>query len=63
MQILAEFAQTKQVKMNSDSAVEIFIAADALDVEVAREQAETFLGKRVLKPDKVCRDINAKSVQ
>ena len=72
VKILAEFARTKQVKMNSESAVQIFIAgaaskyfsyvpilpsfhysADALDVEIARDEAETFLGKRVLKADKV----------
>lgn len=52
VQILADFAQTKEVKMDSKSAVQLFIAADALDVEIAREEAETFLGKRVLKPDK-----------
>jgi len=60
VQILADFAQTKQVKMDSESAVQIFIAADALDVEIAREEAETFLGKRVLKPDKVLQMVHTK---
>ena len=76
LQNLADFAQTKQVKMDSESAVQLFIAglvsnfevfsqtfhllADALDVEIAREEAETFLGKRVLKPDKVFRMVGNK---
>jgi len=51
---LAEFAQTKQIpRMEQDSAVQVFIAADALDVEQAREEAEAFLGIHVLKPDRV----------
>ena len=76
LQNLADFAQTKQVKMDSESAVQLFIAgsvfsfevfsqtfhplADALDVEIAREEAETFLGKRVLKPDKVFQMVGKK---
>ena len=55
VQTLAEFARTKQVRMpeEQETAVQVFIAADALDIEVAREEAETFLGVHMLRPDKV----------
>jgi len=49
---LADFAQTRQLKISDKLAVEVFIAADALDVTVARETAETFLGSNMLKADK-----------
>ena len=55
VQTLAEFARTKQVRMpeEQETAVQVFIAADALDIEEAREEAETFLGVHMLRPDKV----------
>ena len=53
VETLAEFAQTKQVRVGHDSAVQVFIAADALDVAEAREEAETYLGSRMLRPDKI----------
>ena len=55
VQTLAEFARTKQVRMpeEQETAVQVFIAADALDIEEAREEAETFLGINMLRPDKV----------
>ena len=59
VQTLAEFAETKQVRMPPEhsSAVQVFIAADALDVEQAREAAETYLGSHMLRPDKVGMDL------
>ena len=60
---LAQFARTRQVTLEhgdqgdtADTAVQVFIAADALDVEQARLEAETFLGCHVLRPDKVLID-------
>jgi len=52
VKVLAEFAQTRQLAIDHITAVQIFIAADALDVEDAREIAETFLGTNMLKPRK-----------
>jgi len=48
---LADFAQTRQFKISDKLAVQVFIAADALDVTIARESAETFLGSNMLKTD------------
>jgi len=48
---LADFAQTRQFKISDKLAVQVFIAADALDVTVARESAEMFLGSNMLKTD------------
>ena len=61
VQTLAEFARTKQVRMpeEQETAVQVFIAADALDIAEAREEAETFLGVHMLRPDKVI-DFTAK---
>ena len=47
-----EFAQTKQFKLTDKLAVPVFIAADALDVETARQEAETFLGTKMLTTDR-----------
>jgi len=52
VRILADFATTRHLALSSLTAVQLFIAADALDVEIARESAETFLGSNMLKPDK-----------
>jgi len=51
VKILAEFAQTRQINISDKFAVQIFIAADALDVAIARESAETFLGSNMLKTE------------
>jgi len=51
VQNLADFAQTRQFKISDKLAVQVFIAADALDVTIARESAETFLGSNMLKTD------------
>ena len=51
---LVEFAQTKQrlrLQQDCDSAVQLYIAADALDVEDAREEVETYLGCNMLRHD------------
>lgn len=52
VEILAEFARTRQLSIDHITAVQIFIAADALDVKDVRESAETFLGTKMLKPRK-----------
>ena len=48
---MAEFAQTREFKISDKFAVQVFIAADALDVTIARESAETFLGSNMLKTE------------
>lgn len=48
---LVEFARTREFKISDKLAIQVFIAADALDVTVARESAETFLGSNMLKTD------------
>lgn len=52
VKLLANFAKTRQLALSSMTAVQIFIAADALDVEIARESAEIYLGSNMLKPKK-----------
>jgi hypothetical protein len=52
VKILANFATTRHLALSSLTAVQLFIAADALDVEIARESAEIFLGSNMLKPKK-----------
>jgi len=52
VEILAEFARTRHLEVTPMTAVQLFIAADALDVEGARYEAETFLGTNMLKPEK-----------
>lgn len=52
VRILANFATTRQLAIDNITAVQLFIAADALDVQIARESAETFLGSNMLKPKK-----------
>lgn len=52
VKILANFAKTRQLALSDLTAVQLFIAADALDVEIARESAEIFLGSNMLKPKK-----------
>lgn len=48
IQVLTTFAQTGRLEICVDTAVQIFIAADALDVESARVEAEGYLGSRLL---------------
>lgn len=50
VEVLAEFARSRQLTIDQESAVQIFIAADALDVEDARLSVENFLGTNMLKP-------------
>jgi len=52
VEILAEFARSRHLEVTPLTAVQLFIAADALDVESARYEAETFLGTNMLKPEK-----------
>jgi len=52
VRILANFATTRQLALTDVTAVQLFIAADALDVESAREAAEKYVGYHMLKPDK-----------
>jgi len=52
VEILAEFAKTRHLSVTPMTAVQLFVAADALDVESARLEAETFLGTNMLKPEK-----------
>jgi len=52
VRLLAEFASTRHLALSSLTAVQLFIAADALDVALAREEAETFLGSSMLRPEK-----------
>merc|ERR1719187_2706534 len=52
VEILAEFAKTRHLSVTPLTAVQLFVAADALDVESARLEAETFLGTNMLKPEK-----------
>jgi hypothetical protein len=52
VRILAEFATTRRLTISSLTAVQTFIAADALDVAAAREEAETFLGSTMLRPER-----------
>lgn len=52
VEMLAEFARTRHLEVTPVTAVQLFIAADALDVESARYEAETFLGTNMLKPEK-----------
>jgi len=51
VQNIADFAHTRQFKVSDKIAIQVFIAADALDVAVARDGAETFLGSNMLKTD------------
>jgi len=41
---LANYARTRHLQLDRITAVQTFIAADALDVEVARDESEVFLG-------------------
>jgi len=52
MRILADYAVTRHLSLSSLTAVQIFIAADALDVTGARVQAEKYLGAEMLRPEK-----------
>ena len=42
------FSETKQLEICGNTAVQIFIAADALDVAAVRDDAETYLGQFML---------------
>ena len=50
MEILAEFARTRHLEVTPMTAVQLFIAADALDVEGARYAFNIFeLGSLLVK--------------
>ena len=51
VQTLVEYSVTRVVRLEQDTntAVQLYIAADALDVEEAREQVENYLGVNLLK--------------
>ena len=49
--MLASFSETKKLDISGSTAVQIFIAADALDVERVRRDAETFLGQSILRKE------------
>jgi len=51
VQVLASFSETKKLDISGSTAVQIFIAADALDVERVRRDAETFLGQSILRKE------------
>ena len=53
MEILAEFARTRHLEVTPVTAVQLFIAADALDVESARF-AFTFVLMRIWEPYAYC---------
>ena len=46
--VLTMFSETKQLEICGKTAVQIFIAADALDVAAVRDNAETYLGQFML---------------
>ncbi|XP_023338802.1 kelch-like protein 15 [Eurytemora carolleeae] len=45
VKVLALYSETKQLNICTSTAVQIFIAADALDVQLVRHDAELFLGQ------------------
>jgi len=49
VEVLAEFARSRQLSLDRNSAIQVFIAADALDVEDARVTVENFLGTKMLR--------------
>jgi hypothetical protein len=51
VQMLALYARTKQLNISCSTAVQIFIAADALDVELVRRDAEMYLGQVFLQKE------------
>jgi len=54
IEVLLEYAKCGQLTLDRSSAIQVFIAADALDVEGARLHTEEFLGTKMLsrqKPD------------
>jgi len=51
VKVLTMFSETKQLEICGNTAVQIFIAADALDVAAVRDDAETYLGQFMLQKD------------
>lgn len=52
VKLLADYAHTRSLSLSHVTAIQLFIAADALDVEMVRESVEIFLGSNMLKPKK-----------
>lgn len=48
VKVLALYAETKKLDISGNTAIPIFIAADALDAESIRHYAETYLGQSIL---------------
>jgi len=48
IEVLLEYAKCGQLSLDKSSAIQVFIAADALDVEGARLHTEQFLGTKML---------------
>jgi len=51
VKVLALYSQTRKLEICGNTAVQIFIAADALDAENIRRDAETYLGRFILQKD------------
>jgi len=48
VRIIVTFANTRKLNISDINAVKVFIAANALEVKSVREQAENFLGEKML---------------
>lgn len=51
VKVLAMYAETKKLDISGNTAIPIFIAADALDAESIRHYAETYLGESILQKE------------
>jgi len=51
VRILVTFAHTRKLALSDINAVKVFIAANALEVQMVREESEKFLGENMLKKD------------
>lgn len=51
VKVLAMYAETRQLDICGSTAIQIFIAADALDAENIRQHAETYMGRFLLQKE------------
>jgi len=51
VRILVTFAHTRKLVLSDLNAVKVFVAANALEVKLVREESEKFLGENMLKKD------------
>jgi len=51
VRILVTFAHTKKLALSDINAFKVFVAANALEVKLVREESEKFLGENLLKKD------------